>query len=62
MPVMGVRSELGVRCLWPGDGEDMGDPVFEYESPSDRRPPLLLPVRVASAAAVAAAASSTVPV
>jgi hypothetical protein len=37
--------------------------VFEYCSPSERgRPPRLLPPRVAKAAAVAAAASSTVPV
>ena len=41
----------------------MGEPVLEYGSPSERcRPPRLLPPRVARAAAVAAAASSTVPV
>jgi hypothetical protein len=45
------------------DGVDIGELLFEYCSPSEycRRPRLLL-VRVASAAAVAAAASSTVPV
>jgi len=50
---------------WPGDGVDIGEPVAEYCSPpSERgaRPDRLLPMRVASAAAVAAAASSTVPV
>lgn len=63
---MGASSEFGEaeRVLCPGDGVDIGDPLFEYWSPSDRcRPPLLLPPPlVARAAAVAAAASSTVPV
>jgi len=61
---MGASSELGeAERFLLGDGVDIGDPLFEYCSPSERcRPPRLLPARVASAAAVAAAASSTVPV
>jgi hypothetical protein len=67
MPFKGASSELGdIDMLrWPGDGVDIGEPVTEYCSPpSERgaRPDRLLPMRVASAAAVAAAASSTVPV
>jgi hypothetical protein len=47
-----------------GEGVDIGEPFVEYCSTSSRtwRPPWLLPVRVAKTAAVAAAASSTVPV
>lgn len=65
MLFMGANSELGEADIfrWPGEGVDIGDPVFEYCSPSERgRPPRLLLLRVASTAAVAAAASSTVPV
>lgn len=48
----------------PGDGVDIGEPVCEYSSPSDRvgRPIRPTGGREARAAAVAAAASSTVPV
>lgn len=67
MLFMGASSECGdgesiVR--WPGEGVDMGEPVLEYCSPSDlcRPPRLLPPPRAARAAAVATAASSTVPV
>jgi hypothetical protein len=62
---MGANSEFGEveRILWLGDRVDMGEPLFEYYSLSERcRPPRLLPERVASAAAVVVAASSTVPV
>jgi hypothetical protein len=62
---IGASSEFGDAdmFLWPGDGVDIGEPLFEYCSPSERwRPPRLLPPLVARAAAVAAAASSTVPV
>lgn len=64
MLFIGAISELGEaeRCR-PGEGVDIGDPLFEYDSPSERcLLGLLLPGRVARAAAVAAAASSTVPV
>ena len=64
MLFMGASSEFGDadKCR-PGEGVEIGEPLFEYCSPSERcRPPRLLPPRVAKAAAVAAAASSTVPV
>jgi hypothetical protein len=64
MLFIGANSEFGDADIVrpPGDGVDIGEPLLEYCSPSERcRPPRLLP-RVASAAAVAAAASSTVPV
>lgn len=65
MLFIGANSEFGdaERVRPPGDGVDIGEPLLEYCSPSERcRPPRLLLPRVASAAAVAAAASSTVPV
>jgi len=66
MPFIGASSECGEgdKRRWPGDGVDIGEPLLEYCSPSDRclPPRLLPPPRVARAAAVAAAASSTVPV
>lgn len=65
MLFIGASSEWGEADKWrcPGEGVDIGEPLFEYCSPSERcRPPRLLPPRVARAAAVAAAASSTVPV
>jgi len=67
MPFMGAScSAFGDKDRFRrlGEGVDIGEPFVEYCSPSSRtwRPPRLLPVRVAKAAAVAAAASSTVPV
>lgn len=47
------------RCA--GDGVVMGEPLFDICSPSER-PPALLLERAARTAAVATAASSTVPV
>ena len=65
MPFRGANSEFGESEMlrWFGDGVDIGDPYWEFPSPSDRgRPPRTLPLLPANAAAVAAAASSTVPV
>jgi hypothetical protein len=66
MLFIGASSAFGdiERLRWPGEGVDIGEPAAEYCSPSDLgpRPVLLLPCLVARAAAVAAAASSTVPV
>lgn len=50
------------KVRWFGDGEPRGDPTSDREPPSDRAPPGLPVGREARAAAVAAAASSTVPV
>ena len=47
------------RCA--GEGVVSGEPLFDIWSPSERAP-VLLPARAAKAAAVAAAASSIVPV
>lgn len=46
----------------PGEGDEFPDPVSEYVPPSDRGRWLRPDGRDAKAAAVAAAASSTVPV
>ncbi len=50
------------RVRWLGDGVPRGDPTSDRVPPSDRAPPGLPEDRDARAAAVAAAASSTVPV
>ena len=58
----GVDGDRDIACGL-GDGVDSGEPILEYSPPSERvgRPVRDRGGRVARAAAVAAAASSTVP-
>lgn len=62
---IGASSEFGEADIFLilGEGVDIGEPVFEYCSPSDLCLPFrTLPPRVAKAAAVAATDSAIVPV